>query len=429
MSSAKSTEIILIFATLFLTISCEKKSTPPILGATSIDGGTSTSIVAESYLLTDGGSPVMMMGICWSTSKNPTTADGKSIEKGLIGSFTSTLVPLQPNTLYYIRAYATNKEGTGYGQETTYTTGQSQINLSTNGIFYITPTTAVIGVNIKAEAGAQITAKGICWGTIPNPTINSLKTLDGTGVEAFESTLSGLTPQTTYYVRFYAETSAGIIYSDEYSFKTYYGSVTDIDKNLYFSVLIGNQEWLVDNLRVKTFNNGDLIGTTTPANLNIQFETNPEYQWAYNGEDGYVSMPYITNASVYGRLYTWYAVTDSRKICPMGWHVPDDSEWAVLIDYLSGELVASGKMKECLTFHWEDPNEGATNEVGFNALAAGYRDSTGSFLDLQRTGAWWSATSYSLTEAPLRTASFLNTFIIKSNYSKTTGCSVRCIKD
>ena len=429
MNNIKFSGTILFVVILFLTVSCEKKSTTPVLGATWIDGGTSTSVVAESYLLADGGSPVTLMGICWNTSKNPTFADGKSIEKGLIGSFTSKLAPLLPNTLYYIRAYARNKEGTGYGYETTYTTGQSQIYLSTNGIYSLTPTTAVIAVNITAEAGAQITARGVCWGTIPNPTINSLKTLDGKGVDAFESSLSGLTPQTTYYVRFYAETGDSIIYSDEYSFKTYYGSVTDIDNNQYFSVLLGNQEWMAANLKVKKYNNGDAIVTTTPATLDIQSDTNPEYQWAYNGEDGYVSMPYITNASVYGRLYTWYAVTDSRKICPAGWHVPDDSEWSVLIDYLGGDTVAGAKMKESLDIHWVNPEVGVKDEIGFGALLAGYRDPAGSFLALERTGTWLSTTSFSSTEAPLRTCSFLNSLVIKTNYSKATGSSVRCIKD
>ncbi len=426
MNKIKSLGILFVVITLQI-VSCEKKPTTPVLGTTLIDGGTSTSIVAESYLLTDGGSPVTTMGICWNTSKNPTIADGKSSEKGLIGPFTSTLTPLLPNTLYYIRAYATNKEGTGYGYESTYTTGQSRINLTTTEIYSITPTTAVSGGNINADAGTQITAKGVCWGTTPDPTTNGLKTLDGTGTGNFVSTLTGLTPQTTYYVRSYVENSTGIIYGDECSFKTYYGSATDIDNNLYYSVLIGNQEWITDNLKVTRYNNGDLIGTTIPATLNIQSETNPKYQWAYNGEDGYLSIYYETNASVFGRLYTWYAVTDSRKICPVGWHVPDDSEWSVLIDYLGGESVAGGKMKEAL--YWEYPSEGATNESGFKARPGGYRDSTGSFLDLQQTGTWWCTTSYTTTEASLRTCSFFNSLITKTDNPKTTGSSVRCIKD
>lgn len=429
MNNIKFIGPILLVVIFLLNISCEKKPTVPVLGVTWIYGGTSTSIAAGSYLLTDGGSPATRMGICWNTSKNPTTADKKSTEKGLIGSFTSTLAPLLPNTLYYIRAYATNKEGTGYGYETTYSTGQSAINISDPGIISLSQNTAVLDINITSDPGTQITARGSCWSTLPHPTINSLKTLDGSGFGRFESTLTGLTPQTRYYIRFYAETSDSIIYSDECSFKTYYGALTDIDNNQYFSILLGDQEWMAANLKVKKYNNSDTIGTTKPVSLDIQSENTPEYQWAYNGEDGYESMPYITNASVYGRLYTWYAITDSRKICPAGWHVPDDSEWSVLIDYLGGDTVAGAKIKEGLDIHLVIPEFGVIDETGFDALLAGYRDPAGSFLDLQRTAAWWSATSSSSTEALLSTCSFLNNMIIKKISSKSSGASIRCIKD
>jgi uncharacterized protein (TIGR02145 family) len=429
MNNIKFLRPILFVVIFLLNISCEKKPTTPVLGVTWIYGGTATSVTAESYLLTDGGSPVTKMGICWNTSKNPTTANKKSLEKGLIGSFSSTLTPLLPNTLYYIRAFATNKEGTGYGYETTYTTGISTIFISDPGLYSLTQNTAVIGINISSDPGTQITARGSCWSTMPHPTINSLKTINGTGFGGFESTLTGLTPQTRYFIRPYAETGDSIVYGDEYSFKTYYGSVTDIENNQYFSILLGNQEWMAANLKVKKYNNGDTIGTTNPVTLDIQSENTPEYQWAYNGEDGYESVPYITNASVYGRLYTWYAVTDSRKICPVGWHVPNDNEWSVLIDYLGGDTVAGAKIKEGLNIHWVNPEVGVIDETGFDALLAGYRDPAGSFLDLQRTATWWSGSSYSSTEALQSTCSFLNNLVIKKNSSKSSGSSIRCIKD
>lgn len=429
MNNIKFLGLILLVVTFLFNISCEKKPTAPVLGVTWIYGGTSTSIAAESYLLTDGGSPASIMGICWNTSKNPTTANNKSVEKGLIGSFTSTLAPLLPNTLYYIRAYATNREGTGYGYETTYTTGQSAIYISDPEIYSLTQNTAVIEINITSDPGTQITARGSCWSTMPYPTIYSLKTIDGTGFGKFESTLSGLNPQTRYFIRPYAETGDSIIYGGEYSFKTYYGALTDIDNNQYFSILLGNQEWMAANLKVKKYNNGETIGTTNPVTLDIQSENTPEYQWAYNGEDGYESMPSITNASVYGRLYTWYAITDSRKICPAGWHIPNDIEWSVLIDYLGGDTVAGAKMKEGLNLQWVNPEVGVIDETGFDALLAGYRDPAGSFLDLQRTATWWSAISFSSTEAFQSTCSFLNNMVIKKNSPKSSGSSIRCLKD
>ncbi len=103
---------------------------------------------------------------------------------------------------------------------------------------------------------------------------------------------------------------------------------TDGDNINYPVVEIGTQIWMAENLKTTKYSNGDLIGTTTPATLDITGESTPKYQWAYNGNESIVT--------TYGRLYTWFAVTDSRNVCPVGWHVPTDPEWTVLTDYLGG---------------------------------------------------------------------------------------------
>src|SRR5688500_14669040 len=115
-------------------------------------------------------------------------------------------------------------------------------------------------------------------------------------------------------------------------------TVTDIEGNVYHTVTIGTQVWMAENLKTTKYRNGDLIGTTIPATLDISSESAPKYQWAYNGEESIVA--------TYGRLYTWYAVTDSRNVCPTGWHVPSDAEWTTLTTYLGGESVAGDKLKE-----------------------------------------------------------------------------------
>src|SRR5262245_32163336 len=103
-------------------------------------------------------------------------------------------------------------------------------------------------------------------------------------------------------------------------------TVTDIDGNVYHTVNIGTQVWMLENLKTTKYRNGDLIETTTPATLDITSESTPKYQWAYNGEEN--------NAATYGRLYTWYAATESRNVCPSGWHVPSDVEWTTLSNFL-----------------------------------------------------------------------------------------------
>ncbi|MFZ3064200.1 MAG: fibrobacter succinogenes major paralogous domain-containing protein, partial [Nitrospirota bacterium] len=132
-------------------------------------------------------------------------------------------------------------------------------------------------------------------------------------------------------------------------------TVTDIDGNVYNTVTIGAQVWMKENLKATKYRNSEDIPTTI---ADISGETSPKYQWAYGGN--------INNAAVYGRLYTWYAATDSRGLCPTGWHVPTNAEWTTLTDYLGTD--PGGKMKEAGTAHWTTPNTGADNSSGFTAL-------------------------------------------------------------
>jgi uncharacterized protein (TIGR02145 family) len=166
-----------------------------------------------------------------------------------------------------------------------------------------------------------------------------------------------------------------------YSCKKEEEDITDVDGNVYTSVTIGTQVLMVENLKTTRYRNGDLIGTTTPATKDIHAEANPKYQWAYDGNE--------SNVVTYGRLYTWDAVTDSRNLCPTGWHVPSDAEWTTLT-YLGGESAAGGKLKEAGTAHWLAPNTGATNESGFTALPGGIRDTDGDFAAIGWFCAFWS---------------------------------------
>jgi uncharacterized protein (TIGR02145 family) len=141
---------------------------------------------------------------------------------------------------------------------------------------------------------------------------------------------------------------------------------------------------MVENLKTTRYRNGDLIGTTIPDTLDITAEVAPKYQWAPNDDE--------SNVPTYGRLYTWYAVTDTRNVCPTGWHVPLDVEWETLKSLLGGEYLAGGKLKETGTTHWETPNVGATNETGFTALPSGCRN-IGYFIGFGVVSYWWCSTT------------------------------------
>ncbi|MBI5186442.1 MAG: chitobiase/beta-hexosaminidase C-terminal domain-containing protein [Nitrospinae bacterium] len=195
-------------------------------------------------------------------------------------------------------------------------------------------------------------------------------------------------------------------------------TVTDIDGNVYNTVTIGAQTWMKENLKVTKYRDGTAIPTTT---ADISAETSPKYQWAYNATE--------SNASIYGRLYTWHAATDSRGLCPAGWHLPTDSEWTTLENYLGGSSVAGGKMKEAGTTHWASPNTGADNSSGFTALPGGYRHRNGTFSNVGYYGFLWSATGYSSAGAWRRDLYYGDGIVYRSSGTMSFGSSVRCAKD
>ena len=197
-------------------------------------------------------------------------------------------------------------------------------------------------------------------------------------------------------------------------------TVTDIDGNVYQTVKIGNQTWLAENLKVTHYRNGDVIPF---ANNNSE--------WANLTDGGYCS--YDNNngwVDTYGYLYNWYAFNDSRNIAPVGWHVPSDGEWQTLVDYLGGDAVAGGKLKETGIVHWSNPNTGATNESGFTALPGGLCWDNGDSSNLGIIAIFWTTSVYDNLYAWTRAFLSGSSEVFRSkNYRKTYGLSIRLIKD
>ena len=188
------------------------------------------------------------------------------------------------------------------------------------------------------------------------------------------------------------------------------------------SVEIGDQMWMVENLNVTQFANGDIIPEAATTE-----------EWQKAGELGkaawcnYENDP--ENGEIYGKLYNWYAVADPRGLAPKGWHVPDNAEWSALTSFLGGEEVAGGKLKAAGTDHWLTPNSEATNESGFTALPGGYRTHLGTFKDLTDYAGWWSSTEYSTTLASSRDINHSYNVLNRYIDSKPAGFSVRCLKN
>lgn len=313
----------------------------------------------------------------------------------------------------------------------TYTTNNpvDLPTLTTKTINLVTANTAVAGGDISDEGASAVTERGVCYSTSSNPTTSDSTVSSGTGTGDFNSFISGLTNNTTYYVRAYATNNSGTAYGNEISFTTNSngsglfvpGNGVAFDSYNYPSIILGNgQEWLAENLKTTVYANGDPI-PNLPDNSQWQQSLNIGAWVNYDNNN--------TFDGTLGKLYNWYAVLDARNVCPTGWHVPSNAEWDSLISYLGGENEAGGKMKTTPLFSWESPNTGATNESGFSAKPGGYREGTGLFFGIGYNGIFWSSTEHSLPYAWDYLLFYASTGISADYSSKSTGNSIRCIKN
>jgi uncharacterized protein (TIGR02145 family) len=196
-------------------------------------------------------------------------------------------------------------------------------------------------------------------------------------------------------------------------------SVSDIDGNEYKVVTIGNRDWMAMNLKTTKYNDGTPIPLVT-VEAGWARLSSPGYCWYKNEEESFKES--------YGALYNWYTI-NTGKLCPVGWHVPDDNEWTLLTNYLGGENVAGGKLKQTGSDYWVDPNTGATNERGFSALPGGFRYYDGKFFDFGFSGYWWSSGELSASRAWFRFIYYNETNFYRFDNSKNNGFSVRCIRN
>ncbi|MBN2174881.1 MAG: fibrobacter succinogenes major paralogous domain-containing protein [Bacteroidales bacterium] len=196
-------------------------------------------------------------------------------------------------------------------------------------------------------------------------------------------------------------------------------TVQDIDGNVYKTVTIDAQVWMAGNLKTTRYNDGTAIPFVTNDTTWSEVVT-PAYCWYDNDT--------LTNKNTYGALYNWYTVS-TAKLCPTGWHIPSDTEWTVLIEFLGGTLVAGGLLMETGTTHWPSPNIFATNESGFTALPGG--SCIGGYcFGIGDNGSWWSSTELDFSEAYFNELShYLGSQVSGSAVNKGNFYSVRCIRE
>jgi uncharacterized protein (TIGR02145 family) len=317
--------------------------------------------------------------------------------------------------------------------------------LTTNETNTVTYNSAICGGIISDDGGADISERGVCWSTSESPTIADNKTSDGKDDGSFVSNLTDLSANTTYYVRAYATNSAGTSYGNTVSFKTLLlgatGTVADIYGNIYNTIKIGTQTWMMENLKVTHYNNGNAISLIT-NDAAWSSESHAGYCW-YNNDEA-------TYKNLYGALYNW-SVIYSNMLAPVGWHVPSDEDWTTLENYLiangynfdgstSGNKYAKAMASTSL---WNSSAVvGAVgntdypsyrNKSYFTALPGGSRMFDGSFVAGFTEGnyaIWWSSMQGLYWHSGwCRIISSENNYLDRFEMDGCYGFSVRCVKD
>jgi len=199
-----------------------------------------------------------------------------------------------------------------------------------------------------------------------------------------------------------------------------YGTMSDIEGNIYKTIQIGDQIWMAENLRTTKYKNGEGIATTFSNEL--WGTTDVGLYCNYNNTED------LDSIATYGRLYNWYAVNDSRSLAPEGWRVPSANDWNILIDYLGGETNASRAMKETGTFHW-DYDPGNNNLSGFTSLPSGRRYLSNDFSGISIYSTFWTSSDYSEASAGFLYLYYGDYKVYKGVNLKNNGYAVRCIKE
>ena len=331
-------------------------------------------------------------------------------------------------------------------------------SITTGEVTNITTTTATCSGTVTSDGKATVTTRGVCWSALQNPTIANSKTTNGDGQGTFTSYITGLYPNTTYYVRAYATNAQGTAYGEQRAFTTNQGEggatfVDSRDGHVYKMVTLGEQVWMAENLAY-------LPSVSLPTSGS---SSSPYYYvYDYNGTS-YTEAKTTTNYQTYGVLYNWKAAMNGaassgsnpsgvQGVCPEGWHLPSDAEWTQLETYLTNNgykydgSIGGSNVREKLAvalvanFGWESStNEGAAGNTdypeyryksGFSALPGGYRNYSGTFGVIGNYGYWWSSTQDSTNYAWFRYLNYSYSDVGRNfGHHKASGFSVRCLRD
>lgn len=407
--------------------------------------GSSTATVYGNILFNGWCESVLEQGFQISTTSDFSTAttfqvaptnpyadcDPPCSENVFSYSFTG----LTAGNTYYVRAYATNNEGTAYGEEVSFVM-LNVPTVTTTTVSSIANTTATSGGNVISDGGATVSARGVCWSTSHNPTTSNSKTTNGTGTGSFTSSLTGLTAGTTYYVRAYATNSAGTAYGNEVSFTTTLadgsscGTCRDYDGNTYSTVQIGTQCWMKSNLRTTHYADGS----------SVQYAS---FYYACRYDN--------LSASSYGYKYSGSAAMKNaassnanpsgvQGVCPNGWHLPSKAEWNQLVNYVGSQSQylcgSSGIAAALATSGWGDPGSSHTCSIGRNANNATGFSARPTIFDCVYVNQYAQTEYGNKTLLMSSTKNSDNNYVLQlrtdsanTSFTEATAGAVRCVKD
>ncbi len=529
--------IIMACAIFFIGTSCERTELP-IVETSSVEVTGPTTATTGGNVTCDGNASITARGVVWSTtSQTPTTTDneGKTEDGSGDGRFTSEITGLEPDTRYYVRAYAVNTEGPGYGNTREFWTEGNAPEVTTAQIDNITYTSATGGGEVTDDGDLEVTERGIVWNTSGNPTIDSdgKQQDDEGGLGEFTLDITDLELGTEYYVRAYAINQMGVGYGNQVTFETLSGhkltliadpevggelfgegefaegeqvtvtadptpgytfiewtvngnnvsnspefeyempaqdvtltahfedfdacdgvSSPNFDGHDYEIVNIGGRCWFAENLRTSVYSGGSQ--DNIPTDLT-------EVEWSETTDGAVAVYPHDLSAGgldlhnldsdedvidAYGKLYNGFAVQDNRNICPDGWKVASVDDWKNIVRYLvvkyndvnesnvanalkSCRQVGSPEGGDCETDdhpRWDaNTSHFGTDKYEFSALPGGERISSGSFFpNMGVQGAWWATTDNNPERIRMRNSTGE---VMDDTQDINRGLSVRCVYD
>ncbi len=400
----------------------------PTVTTSPVTNIAQTTATSGGNVTSDGGATVTARGVCWNTEPNATIENNHTSDGSGTGTFVSNLTGLTANTPYFVRAYATNSEGTAYGNEVQFSTlpNASLPVVITSAATNITQTTATSGGNVTSDGGATVTARGVCWNTTPNPTIVNSHTTNGSGTGAFVSNLTALTPNTPYYIRAYATNSVGTAYGNQVNFTTLpagftcgssltithvTGEVAPVDKTVTYGTVTNipgepSKCWITSNLGADHQATAKDDATEPSAGWYWQFNRKQGYK-----HDGVTRTPNTTWITSINENSNWTAANDPCTLeLGAGWRIPTNTEWT--------NVEASGNWT-----NWNGPWNSA-----LKMHAAGTLDFTnGSLSQRGSFGAYWSSAQADGSDGYAEC--FNSALIVVSMEYKPTGFTLRCLRE